>query len=727
MVHRVSLRSLLLVTMLGLGLAPTVLLVLALLPGAIHAYHQAALQVSLVKAEEQARDLTRRTERRRETVRNIAMLPAPLEMLRAVQGSGAGLYLTVQQAAERFSSVMNRWFRPTADLRSLVILDRQGVEHLRLEALAGSIVSVAPEPQPTPQTLRQLEAVLGASSVEPAAAIIADELLLRYLAPIKALDGSTAGVLAMEFHLRDLLGDLGQSLWIDGRGTYLGEGGAAKASAGQGFIDFPQLAEARLGPLVIGDTAWVRLDLGGGRDALVWIGTRVDTGPMRSWAGQLLMGAAVVAGLLVLGLVAAVRWIVGRLIRAKQQLVAGLQRIIDGQEDVRFDWQGPAEVRDLGRELMQLGQLHAAALKTLRLTQFSVDHAAVGIFWITDRGEIVYANNAAAAMLGYAREDLIGRTVYKMSPARGADAWERHWHDLRAQGLLQFEDELHRRDGSVVPVEISTNHLLFEGREYDLAFVTDIHERKVAEQRLQQSVEELTRLNVELERFTFIASHDLQEPVRTVVSFAQLLERRAASRLDASDRENLGFLVEGARRMQALVQGLLDYSLVTHRAVPLGVVDCRRAVDAAMEQLRGEIDVTGAAIHIQPMPLVLGDLSQIVDLFKQLLSNALKFARPGVPPEITLSAERGDGQWLISVADNGLGIEPEYRPLLFTIFRRLHGMTYPGAGVGLAVCRRIVERHGGEIWIEQAPDHGSIFRFTLPAADAAEIVPEGDS
>lgn len=720
MIRRFSLRTVLLVTMLGLGLAPTLALVLALVPGAIQAYGEAALQVSLVRAEQEARDLARRTDRRQETVRNIAMLPAPLEMLRAVQGSGAGLYLTVQQATERFSAVMNRWFRPTADLKSLVILDRHGLEQLRLEALAGTIVSVAPNPEPVPRA--QLATVIDKPPAEPVASIIPADLVIRYLAPIKALDGSIAGALAMEFDLRDLLGNFGRSLWIDGNGTYLGQ--SSRPEVGQGFVDYPELAAAGSGPLVIADVAWVRLSVGSGlhRDAVVWIGTPVDDTSLHDWAGRLLLWAAGAGGLLVLGVFLAVRVTVGKLVCAKQQLVTGLQRIIDGEQDVRFDWRGPAEVRDLGKELTQLGQLHSFALKTLRLTQFSVDHAAVGILWVTESGEIVYANAAAAAMLGASRDQLTGQAYADLLPAfTDAEAWVGHWRNLRREGALVFEQQMRHRDGALIPVEISANHLLFEGREYDLAFVTDIHERKLAEQRLQQSVEELTRLNVELERFTFIASHDLQEPVRTVVSFAQLLERRASVRLDAEDRENLVYLVEGARRMQALVQGLLDYSVITHRAVPFGTVDCRQAVEAAISQLRGEIERSGAVLRIAPLPTVLGDLAQIVDLFKQLLSNALKFSRPGVAPEIRVSAERGDGQWLISVTDNGLGIEPEYRPLLFTIFRRLHGMTYPGVGVGLAVCRRIVERHGGHIWVGGTAEQGAVFRFTLPAADPDDV------
>lgn len=717
MTHRLTLRTFLLISMLGLGLAPVLLLVAALLPGAAATYREAALQYTLVRGEAQVRELTRRTERRRETVRNIAMLPAPLEVLRAVQGSGAGLYLNVQQAAERFAAVMGRWFTPSADVKALAILDLKGVAHLRLEELAGALVKVTPATEPFAPALAVMPLLQRQTSAEPMARLVTRDVLVRFFAPIRAIDGVQAGVLVMDFDLRDLLGGDDDTLWIDGHGNYVGS--RLASPAGQGFADYPSLAPDDAAAVVLTNDrdpmAWVRLDLGGGRESVLWVGSRVDAPPLRDSLHRLGWSAGGIAAAWLLVLVVAVRWSVTRLVRAKQHLVTGLQRIVNGEDAVHFDWGGPSEMRDLAHELTQLGQLHANALKTLRLTQFSVDHAAVGILWITPDGIILFANDAAAGILGYHRPELIGVFAGTLFRRRGEDLWWEHWRALQAQSHMAFESRLLRRDGTTVPVDVAANYLLFEGQEYDLAFITDIHERKQVEQRLQQSVEELTRLNIELERFTFIASHDLQEPVRTVVSFAQLLERRLAERLDTHDRENLEFLVEGAKRMQALVKGLLEYSVVTHSGEALAPVDCRQAVTAALIHLQGEVDRTAARIEVGPLPTVWGDAVQMQELFKQLLSNALKFSRSGSAPDIHVSAERQDGQWMVSIADNGVGIAPEYRPQLFIVFRRLHGMAYPGIGVGLAVCRRIVERHGGRIWVDSAEGGGSIFRFTLPA------------
>ena len=225
---------------------------------------------------------------------------------------------------------------------------------------------------------------------------------------------------------------------------------------------------------------------------------------------------------------------------------------------------------------------------------------------------------------------------------------------------------------------------------------------------------ELARSNAELEQFAYVASHDLQEPLRMVVGFVQLLEKRLADKLDADTREFMGFAVDGALRMQTLIQDILAYSRVGTRGKPLARVDSAEALKDALALLASRIAETGAEVDAQLLPLVMADRTQLVQLFQNLIGNAIKFCKDHAP-RVRVQAVHEAGRWRFSVTDNGIGIAPEFRGQLFVIFKRLHTRReYPGTGIGLAICKRIIERHGGEIGIESAPDGGSVFWFTLP-------------
>lgn len=244
-----------------------------------------------------------------------------------------------------------------------------------------------------------------------------------------------------------------------------------------------------------------------------------------------------------------------------------------------------------------------------------------------------------------------------------------------------------------------------------------IDDSRASESQLRQAVDALVASNAELERFAYVASHDLQEPLRTITSFAQLLERRSAERLQDEDKEYLAFIVGGARRMHALVNDLLAYSRVTNKGAPFAPIATDALVGRVLQNLHESIHSAQATIVIGTLPPVLGDEMQVAQLFQNLLGNAVKFHRPGVAPRITVEATLATDGVLFSVADNGIGIEPEYRTHIFTIFKRLHpGDSYPGTGIGLAICKRILDRHGGRIWVEQSKDGGAVFFFTLPAA-----------
>ncbi len=252
------------------------------------------------------------------------------------------------------------------------------------------------------------------------------------------------------------------------------------------------------------------------------------------------------------------------------------------------------------------------------------------------------------------------------------------------------------------------------------AFGTARHvtRRAEAERALRVKTEELERSNADMERFAYAASHDLQTPLRSVVSYAQLLERRYRGRLDADADEYIGFLVEGARRMSVLVHDLQNYVRVSRFHEPLRPVAAGRALGRALEGLRADITATNADIQVVALPTVLADEAQLVTLFQNLIANALRYRSPDRPPVVRISARSmGSGVWTLSVGDNGIGIAPEFFDRIFDLFQRLHGAADSiGSGVGLAVCRRIVTRFGGTIWVESTPGAGATFHFTVSQA-----------
>jgi PAS domain S-box-containing protein len=246
-------------------------------------------------------------------------------------------------------------------------------------------------------------------------------------------------------------------------------------------------------------------------------------------------------------------------------------------------------------------------------------------------------------------------------------------------------------------------------------YFSDITERKGAEEKLRLTLADLERSNKELEQFAYAASHDLQEPLRMVSSYTQLLARRYKGRLDADADEFIAFAVDGANRMQNLIRDLLAYSRVGRRGRQFEPADCGTALDQALANLKAAIEESGAVVTHDPLPTVRADASQMVQLLQNLIGNAIKFhSEP--PPRVHLSAvQRGD-EWVFSIRDDGIGIDPHYAERIFNVFERLHTREeYPGTGIGLAICKKIVERHAGRIWVESQLAKGATFHFTIPA------------
>jgi signal transduction histidine kinase len=242
-------------------------------------------------------------------------------------------------------------------------------------------------------------------------------------------------------------------------------------------------------------------------------------------------------------------------------------------------------------------------------------------------------------------------------------------------------------------------------------------ERKRAQATLQERLDQLARSNEELERFAYVASHDLQEPLRMVVSYMQLLKERYHGQLDERADRYIDYAVDGGKRMQQLINDLLTYSRAGRGERPFEPVDLNRLADDVLRGLRVAIDEAGARVTRGELPTVVADASQLGQLLQNLFGNAIKYRSPEREPVVALEAERVDDEWRFALRDNGIGIDARFLERVFIIFQRLHRKEeYAGTGVGLAICRRVVERHGGRIWVESEPGRGSSFFFTLPAA-----------
>jgi signal transduction histidine kinase len=235
-----------------------------------------------------------------------------------------------------------------------------------------------------------------------------------------------------------------------------------------------------------------------------------------------------------------------------------------------------------------------------------------------------------------------------------------------------------------------------------------------ANEHMTRKAQELARSNAELEQFAYVASHDLQEPLRMVSSYTQLIVRRYGERLDSDGKEFMDFIVDGAARMKQLIEDLLAYSRVGTRGKELKATDCEVVLQKALTNLRATVEASSALVTHDPLPTIEADATQLVQLFQNLIGNAIKFRGTNAPC-VHVSAKEQDDAWLFGVEDNGIGIDPQYSERIFMVFQRLHNKAeYPGTGIGLAICKKVVDRHGGRIWVESKSDCGSNFYFTLP-------------
>ncbi|HEY2857825.1 MAG TPA: PAS domain S-box protein [Terracidiphilus sp.] len=330
-------------------------------------------------------------------------------------------------------------------------------------------------------------------------------------------------------------------------------------------------------------------------------------------------------------------------------------------------------------------------------------------------------NRAAERIFGYTPGEIIGRNISTLAVPDRVDEFPEILARLaRGERVDHYETKRQTKDGKVLTVSITVSPLRdAAGTVVGASKVArDISERDVHEQALEQANAVLLQANADLQQFAYSASHDLQEPLRMVLTYSELLRKEFGSKMGPAADQYIGYAVEGARRMEQLLTDLRAYTLAsTSDPVPQGDVDAGAMLDKALANLEGAIRDSGASITRSDLPHVRLHEFQMEQLFQNLIGNAIRY-RSKAPPQIHVAAQRNKGVWIFSIQDNGIGIDSQYKEQIFELFKRLHSVAaYPGTGMGLGICKRIVERAGGRIWVESQPGRGSTFFFTLPATD----------
>jgi PAS domain S-box-containing protein len=375
-----------------------------------------------------------------------------------------------------------------------------------------------------------------------------------------------------------------------------------------------------------------------------------------------------------------------------------------------------------GRYLHRLDSERKSAETALQEREQMLDaffeHSPDATVIVNREGIITRVNKRSEELFGYEREELMNMPVDSLIPKRHREQHVQHRQDYDANPRIRsmgagLELFARRKDGSEVPVDIMLSPIDTAEGKVVKAVIRDITDRKLADEKLKMTMEDLERSNKELEQFASVASHDLQEPLRMVSSFTQMLERRYKDKLDADANDFIGFAVDGANRMQVLINDLLAYSRIGTRGKPFESVDMNEVLGQAIANLSVTILEHHAMITNDELPTIRADATQMLQLFQNLIGNSIKFKGNNTPLIHITSTER-PSEWVFSVKDNGIGIAPEYHERIFVIFRRLHTMEYPGTGIGLAICKKIVERHLGKIWVESELGKGSTFYFTIP-------------
>ena len=369
------------------------------------------------------------------------------------------------------------------------------------------------------------------------------------------------------------------------------------------------------------------------------------------------------------------------------------------------------------RDVSERKQMEEALRQSEEKLRLMFNSTSDGLI-VTDQGlTITEVNDAAPRLFGYAsKEELIGRSAIEFMTAQKVSAPDEEAEEEDGEAAKEMEHTIITPDGTKISTEFSVSQMR-DSSDSTIGFVgiaRDVTERKRAQDKLKKAVTDLERSNAELQQFAYVASHDLQEPLRMISSYTQLLARRYQGKIDKDADEFIEYAVDGANRMQDLINALLSYSRVGTRGNPFEPTYLDQLLDQALKNLEVAMEDSKAKLTRDPLPKLEVDGIQLTQLLQNLIGNAMKF-RGEQSPEVHISAKEQEEDWLFSVKDNGIGIEPQYKDRIFVIFQRLHGRgEYPGTGIGLAVCKRIIERHGGQIWVESELGEGATFFFTLP-------------
>jgi len=385
-------------------------------------------------------------------------------------------------------------------------------------------------------------------------------------------------------------------------------------------------------------------------------------------------------------------------------------------DEIRLLTQLAGDVSFCIRSLRAVARRQSAE-EQLRLLSTAVESAVQGIV-ITDRdGQILWVNPAFSKLTGYSRDEAVGRNPRILQSGQTPREYYRAMWGSLLNGEPWHGELINRhKDGSLHPEEITITPVKMDGVQttHYVAIKQDISERRRVQAALAQSAEEVRRSNRDLEQFAYIASHDLQEPLRAVGGYVKLLQRRFPENMDPKALEYINGAAEGAARMERLITDLLAFSRVGTHGGAFAPADLNANLDEALQNLAAKLASTRAIVTRDPLPTLVVDATQIMRLFQNLIGNAVKFQGER-PPEIHVGVEKQPDRWVFSVRDNGIGIESQYFDRIFQIFQRLHTRRhYPGTGIGLAICKKIVERHQGDIWVESVTGQGSTFYFSLP-------------
>ncbi|HEX6428885.1 MAG TPA: PAS domain S-box protein [Niastella sp.] len=352
-------------------------------------------------------------------------------------------------------------------------------------------------------------------------------------------------------------------------------------------------------------------------------------------------------------------------------------------------------------------------------TRLIMNSALDAIVCIDTNGCITVWNPQAEKIFGWKENEVKGRrlseTIIPEQYRSLHEAGLKRYLTTRQQTVLNklIEITALNRHGKEFPVELTIIPMRQKDNDFFCAFIRDITERREAEVRQNEYAENLKQKNTELEQFAYVASHDLQEPLRTVSGFVELLKRHYKDQADESVAKYINYITDASDRMRRLVQDLLDYSRLGRQRI-LEPIDCNQVVEEVLSDLTMSIQESQAVINIDQLPVISGYATEMKQLFQNLLSNSLKFRKPGEPPVISISVIPKEEHWQFNVTDNGIGIEDKYWERIFVIFQRLHTKTeYEGTGIGLAHCKKITELHNGKIWVDSVPGEGSIFYFTI--------------